>query len=65
MSQENFLETLAAACRFPQYRETLATHDKVVEILIQQIKSMSHRVSLFALKILRMLSQDFKSLETL
>lgn len=56
MSQENFLETLAAACKYPQYRQILAAHDKVVEILIMQIKSMSHRVTLFALKILRLLA---------
>lgn len=65
LSQENFLETLAQACKYPQYRKELVAHDDVIDILIQQIKSMSPRVTLEALKILRLLAKDFENLEKL
>ena len=37
--------------------------EEVIEILISHIKSMSPRVTLQALKILRILSKDFENLE--
>jgi hypothetical protein len=37
--------------------------EEVIDILISHIKSMSPRVTLQALKILRLLSKDFENLE--
>ncbi len=65
LSQANFLETLASACKFPQYRKELVIQDDVIDILISHIKSMSPRVTLEALKILRLLAKDFENLEKL
>ncbi len=59
LSQANFLETLASACKYPQYRKELVTYDDIIDILISHIKSMSPRVTLEALKILRLLAKDF------
>ena len=65
LSQENFLETLAQACKYKQYRKELVCEDNNIEILIMHIKSMSPKVTLFVLKILRKLAKDFENLEQL
>jgi hypothetical protein len=41
------------------------TYDDIIDILISHIKSMSPRVTLEALKILRLLAKDFENLEKL
>lgn len=64
-SQENFLETLALSCKYETYRDILIQHDNVIEILLDQIKSMAPRVTLYALRILRFLSMDVRNLERL
>lgn len=40
-------------------------YDDIIDILISHIKSMSARVTLEALKILRLLAKDFENLEKL
>ena len=66
LSQENFLHTLAHACKYKaEYRRELVEQDDVIDILISHIKSMSPRVTLMSLKILRLLAKDFENLEKL
>jgi hypothetical protein len=61
-TQENILETVSFSCNFEQYRKKFANNQKVIEILLSQVQSISMKVTYFTIKICRQLSQDKASI---
>ena len=57
-TQENILETVSFACKFPEYRQSFADDPKVIDILLSQVQSISLKVTYFTIKICRRLSKD-------
>lgn len=64
-TQENILETVSFACKFPEYREQIAAEKDVIDILLSQVQSISLKVTYFTIKICRRLSKDKKNIRKL
>ena len=64
-TQENILETVSFACKFPEYRQSFANDQQVIDILLSQVQSISLKVTYFTIKICRRLSKDKASIKKL
>jgi hypothetical protein len=64
-TQENILETVSFAVKFPDYREHFAKDPKVVDIILSQVQSISLKVTYFTIKICRRLCKDKSSIKML
>jgi len=64
-TQENILETVSFTCSFDVYRQKFANNEKVIEMMLSQVQSISMKVTYFTIKICRQLAQDKTSIEKL